>query len=533
MSRAVRTSISKNDRRTYKFTKKINQKLKIWEYQPSSNILLKNVKTSKKLFQTIASAHTSEGDMIKILNYIEEIMLSVRPKKLLYIAIDGVAPRAKMNLQRSRRFNKARKERGKGDKLRESDRKRFDSNCITPGTPFMTKLANCLRNWIAEKFNSGEWRNLKVILSDSSVPGEGEHKIMDFIRAQKTNIHYDPNTRHIIYGSDADLILLSLGTHEPHFKVLREDNSEEVVREYLATELKGSCTFDLENAIDDWILLCSLVSNDFLPHLPSLEIREGAINRLIPIWKNCHLSMGGYITNNGNVNLEKVQYLFTELSKIEDEIFISRHKSVQFNTDNKDPVRLWESGFKERYYKNKFDIELPNHQFRADYVEGICWVMKYYFQGVPSWKWYYPYHYSPFSSDFTDIRDIKIDFTLGEPFKPFELLMGVLPADSKENLPKQFHVLMESKNSEIFDFYHTLPSQGVDLLPFIDESRLLKAVNSIYPTLGPEETARNKFGSEILCLSSKHKLYDPKISDQLIGYVARDNNFIVNDKSLR
>ncbi|RHZ47101.1 hypothetical protein Glove_593g22 [Diversispora epigaea] len=640
-------------------------------------------------------APTSEDDMmIEIFNYIERIMSLMRPKKLLYIAIDGVAPRAKMNQQRSRRFRTAREEK---DKLKESydpetlelmQAKKFDSNCITPGTPFMTNLAKCLRYWIAENLNSDpEWRNLKVILSDSSVPGEGEHKIMDFIRAQRTSIHHDPNTRHIIYGLDADLIMLSLVTHEPHFKVLREDvfgNNEvlpekpfillnvEVVREYLAIELKVDnlpWPFNLENAIDDWILLCFFVGNDFLPHLPSLEIREGAIDSLISIWKRCLPLMGGYITDNGNVNLKRLQYLVTELGKMEDETFIRRHefenrskrrkirnvenpitinnsildnscdtkpnqesiesviteksteveeaqKSIEStesivsvtniqvetetsnstnpagvkrksdaieleeNTDNEDPVRLWEPGFKERYYRDKFDIELSNHEFRAElvksYVEGICWVMQYYFQGVPSWKWYYPYHYSPFASDFTDIGDIEIDFKLGEPFKPFEQLMGVLPADSKESLPEQFHVLMESEDSEIIDFYPTdfkidlngkkFSWQGVVLLPFIDESRLLNAVNSVYPNLGEEETARNTFGSEVLCLSSKHKLYDklctlyskrkidhpipldPKISDQLIGYVAHDRNCIpestfssplpqkkpdiVNDKSL-
>lgn len=88
-------------------------------------------------------------------------------------------------------------------KVTEDVRKKqaWDSNAITPGTPFMDLLAQSLRYWVVQKMNSDPgWKGIEVIISDASVPGEGEHKIMDFIRRQRTNPGYDPNTNHVIYG---------------------------------------------------------------------------------------------------------------------------------------------------------------------------------------------------------------------------------------------------------------------------------------------------------------------------------------------
>ncbi|KAJ1615068.1 Rat1 Kar1/Rat1 like 5'-3' exonuclease [Cryptosporidium canis] len=178
-----------------------------------------------------------EAEMFtRVCDYIDRLYAMVRPRRLLYMAIDGVAPRAKMNQQRSRRYKTALEmEYSKrayeiaqeefcqiGYKCPEYIEK-WDSNVITPGTPFMERLTLCLHAYIRRKFETDEsWKSISVIFSDSNIPGEGEHKILEYIRCQRSNPDYDPNTRHVLYGSDADLIMLGLSTHEAHFYIIRE-----------------------------------------------------------------------------------------------------------------------------------------------------------------------------------------------------------------------------------------------------------------------------------------------------------------------
>ncbi|CAF3436487.1 unnamed protein product [Rotaria sp. Silwood1] len=639
--------------------------------------------------------------MILIFECIDHLFSIVRPRKLLYMAIDGVAPRAKMNQQRSRRFRASKDTIDKSeqmkkiineirtngglvpeDKNQQEKTEHFDSNCITPGTPFMSKLADYLRYYIRHRMNTNPaWRSIKVILSDANVPGEGEHKIMDYIRRQRAQPDHNPNTHHVFCGADADLIMLGLATHEPYFTIIREEFKQNkprpcdicgqlghdmkeckgiskekfakcneltseinyvetryifvrlsILREYLYRDLKIDYQlpfqWNLERAIDDWVFMCFFVGNDFLPHLPSLEIRENAIDHLIRIYKENIPKFQGYLTKNGIPNMECVEIILTSVGKMEDEIFMKRHENdqqqrqrernrsnnyqppnkrfrsttnrnepiwmstsqleqqisgqqsnlhisnptqtnmqsrqvqcINFSSNNRsrkrrydemeedtldtrivnrqdsvcgeeeeedndpnDTVRLWEEGWRERYYKNKFKVKKKNlDKFRIqvaqNYARGLCWVLQYYYQGVPAWDWYFPYHYAPFASDFLQLKDIPVFFDKKtKPFKPLEQLMAVFPSQSRKLLPIEWQSLMIEKKSPIIDFYplnfcvdlngKRYEWQGVALLPFVDEKRLHRTLEHVYSTLTDEEKKRNKRGYDRLYIHSSNSCYE-------------------------
>ncbi|CAG9766386.1 unnamed protein product [Ceutorhynchus assimilis] len=625
--------------------------------------------------------------MVAIFDCIDRLFNIVRPRKLLYMAIDGVAPRAKMNQQRSRRFRASKETLEKINEIKrvradllikgcvlpqeKPKEEHFDSNCITPGTPFMARLSDCLHYYIHDRLNNDPgWKGIKVILSDANVPGEGEHKIMDYIRRQRAQPDHDPNTQHVLCGADADLIMLGLATHEPNFTIIREEfkpnqprpceicaqighemkdcvggvRSEHgqeptipitadvnfifvrlnVLKEYLERELvmpNLPFKYEFDRVLDDWVFMCFFVGNDFLPHLPSLEIRENAIDRLIKLYKDCVYKTGGYLTDSGDVNLERVQMIMLALGKVEDEIFknrqqreisfkqrekakkrreayneykpnlamlnntqfapkaVGQHSSVSnarqeafnmrkagmhsqtdsqlqtvnsktalesmFNREGQDgqrgekrkreeddesdddqahdEVRLWEDGFKDRYYESKFDVGPDQLEFRYNvalhYVRGLCWVLKYYYQGCASWKWYYPYHYAPFASDFCNIAGLSTEFeTDTKPFNPLEQLMGVFPAASSKHVPEPWAPLMSDPESPIIDFYpedfkidlngKKFAWQGVALLPFVEEERLFKALKPYYSDLSDAAIKRNIRGDDKLYVSTKNEGYD-------------------------
>ncbi|XP_008264500.2 5'-3' exoribonuclease 1 isoform X2 [Oryctolagus cuniculus] len=536
-----------------------------------------------------------------IFHYLEVLFRIIKPRKVFFMAVDGVAPRAKMNQQRGRRFRSAKEAEDKIKKAVEKGETlpteaRFDSNCITPGTEFMARLHEHLKYFVNMKISTDKsWQGVTIYFSGHETPGEGEHKIMEFIRSEKAKPDHDPNTRHCLYGLDADLIMLGLTSHEAHFSLLREEvrfggkktqrvcAPEEttfhllhlsLMREYIDYEfsaLKEKITFkyDIERIIDDWILMGFLVGNDFIPHLPHLHINHDALPLLYGTYITILPELGGYINESGHLNLPRFEKYLVKLSDFDREHFsevfvdlkwfeskvgnkylneaagiaaeeaknykekkkskgqensicwaaldknevVTSKDNLEDETEDDDLFETEFRQYKRTYYMTKMGVDVVSDDFLADqaacYVQAIQWILHYYYHGVQSWSWYYPYHYAPFLSDIRNISTLKIHFELGKPFKPFEQLLAVLPAASKNLLPACYQHLMTSEDSPIIEYYppdfktdlngKQQEWEAVVLIPFIDEKRLLEAMEACNHSLKKEERKRNQHSECLMC----------------------------------
>ena len=351
--------------------------------------------------------------------------------------------------------------------------------------------------------------------------------------------------------------MLSLATHEPHFALLREvtdfrpprrnkDGSmpelskvekEEknrskgfqllhisVLRDYLQLEFQDLAPsmeehggLDLERLVDDFVLLCYLIGNDFLPHLPALDILDGALNDLLDIYKRLLVKWGDYLTLLGEVDLIRLGDVFPEIGRVIEEKNIAAmqadedHSVTLSGSIARDEDAVDVQAYKNAYYQRKFGLrpqDVDGHrQLQQKYIEGIMWCFSYYYNGCISWGWFYNYHHTPFASDIKDLGEMEISFELGRPFKPFQQLLGVLPIASRKLLPEAVACLMDTPSSplNLAGFYplefeidmegKKFDWEAVALIPFIDADLLIQTHDNVDENLiAPEDRRRNQMG---------------------------------------
>lgn len=451
-----------------------------------------------------------------VCNTIDDWVRVTQPRKNLVLCIDGPAPMSKQNQQRQRRFKSS---------LEQGDSAGFDSCSITPGTKFMFNLGKYMDFYIRSKITSDpEWRKFNTIFSSSTVCGEGEHKGIEFIR--KNN---KPNQSYCIIGNDADLIMLALATHMPNMYVLREDmyNDDTLfcvnvgkLSNLLSKELRwvsDSFSFVQRQAVNDFVFLCFFVGNDFLPHIPTIEIAENGIEIIFEVYRHTCINHG-HITYQSNgktlFDLPAFGAFLTGISQYEKESIenkVNKKECIfpdklmlgackQDDTTGQLVVNL--TKYISDYWTSKFG-QLDHETVCREYLEGMQWVLSYYTTGVPHWKWFYSHHYAPpvsiLAQNVLSYKHKK--YPPSTPSFPFEQLLRVLPPKSAGLLPPVLGDLLVNPKSPLVKYCPTeivLDMDGmrreweaVVLVCNMDEQAMLKEYNSKKSLLTKSDLARN------------------------------------------
>lgn len=485
-----------------------------------------NYKGLKNLFgdSRKSNANKQKKFFMEVCNYIEMLFDMVEPQKRLVMCVDGVAPLSKQSQQRSRRFKSSleRKECDDG----------FDQNCITPGTLIMDHLTKYIDWFIRKKMTEDDrWKNIEIVFSNEKNPGEGEHKLVNFIKKYGKD-----DESYMIQGMDADLIMLSLSTNKDKFWILREDhrsvkgdfflinveNFKSDVLDQLFWGIEGK-PFNTDLAIYDFILMCFSIGNDFLPNVPTIEILDGGMELMFETYKNVGKTYGHLVNRKKDglqIQKKALEIFFGTLAQYEEQVLNNKvnsksrgmyedtllnkyavydEKESKYNVDFKK--------YKRGYYKKKLDCLTDDvSNICHDYLKGINWVLEYYTTGLPSWNWFYPHHYAPFLTDIAkNIYNFPETVKWGKtnPISPFQQLLCVLPTKSSNLLPSPLDKLLHT-DSVISEFYPTEFKidlegkrndwEGVPVLPFVDLKRVNDAYYELINEVKETEKRRNKLG---------------------------------------
>ncbi len=472
----------------------------------------------------------------EICSFMKERIDLVNPKNRIVLAIDGVSGLAKATQQRQRRFKSVystektyidifREEAIEDGTLRKIDNKTvLDKNCISVGTKFMNKLSSFIIKFIKLKLKN-EWKSLKIVFSSDKSIMEGEHKLLKYI---KQRMMINPKLKFCIDSPDADLIILLLGIKKKGLFLFKTNIYKEVDAKYLLInietlredfikEMKWEVSISKKSneisSIDDLILLSFFLGNDFLPVIPSIDIRKNGYGNMIKF---------GILTSRN------VGYIVRRSTQDNKEIYELNFNSLLYFVNNMMTNENMDEKYKANYYKSKGITNIDDVCYK--YIEGLLFILKYYLSGIPDWEWFYPFNGAPFFQDLSNYlnthRTILLDikFSKHEILTPFQQLLSVLPPQSNKLLPKSLRYLVTDKDSPIVDLFPAELKKDDDdeyIVPFISVNRIKEAYKNSKIT----EVDKNN-GRTAMILSSIEMKSEFRDNNDIIPPVYED---FVND----
>lgn len=428
----------------------------------------------------------------KLWQLIVDVVNEFKPTHTLVLAVDGVSNMAKMKQQRQRRFKSA---------LNNDALHNFDSNVITPGTEFMIMIDQFLRHQLT---NFNYMLPNKVIYSSHLVEGEGEHKIFSYFREGEMR---NMSGHHIVYGLDADLIMLSLLSPQSNIILSRESQGDAIDIERLKIYITN--TMRNKHSVKDFVIIMYLLGNDFLPHQISLDRMDDTIVLLMNIYAQNHLNYN-FTDHHNEFNIPNFSKYLNELAKNEIELLTNLSNRNDYEskalTVAKRGNKLDLNSYRESYYDKVFNGAANDTKITAmvhAYIKTMAWNFLYYNEGPKSVNktWCYHYYYTPmlvdlsFYIDNVDIRGYKRYNGMLE-YNALHQLLTVLPKTSVSIVPEEIKDLFYI-NSPIYDLFPSkfvndhegrIPKliagrqqidHGIAIIPIPDQQRIIDIVNTL------------------------------------------------------
>lgn len=424
----------------------------------------------------------------------------INPSTSVFIAFDGVAPVAKLEQQRTRRYKNSYLETYEKNKISSVDIStnekkiyEWDRASITPGTNFMTMLNNQAEEYFKYYYKN---KKLDVEVSTSACEGEGEHKIFEYIR-KYPNKYERGNC--VIYGLDADLIMLTINhlTIVPNIYLFRETpefiksidktldpNSlymmniplfKDKLIDYLNEGINEITEDYQKNIIHDYIFISFMLGNDFLPHFPALNIRTNGLDTLMECYKNTIAKNGMNLTNGKKIYWKNLRKLIMELGKNEEDYILHEHKMRDKHekriVDKEEILNFplvyreiekfinpFEEYWQTRYYSMCFQEKMDEEEIKKccyNYLEGLEWTFKYYTHKCVDWRWKYNYHYPPLLQDLCKyvpyFEEDLLEQKEKEPIRDIAQLCYVLPSKSHHLLPSSIEKELQKNFQQYYN----------------------------------------------------------------------------------
>lgn len=415
----------------------------------------------------------------RITSRIEELVNLMNPHRVVYLAIDGVAGCCKQSQQRKRRFMGAR------ERIKNKTQT-FDFANITCGTAFMKDLNDYILDWAKNKRQS-DWKNLRVIFNGVDVPGEGEHKLIRWVNNNKKRFK-----SWSIYSPDADLLMLGLLLEVNNLTILKDNIYSDIQGEFLLVlidRLKESIlkemsyvefsqiahnlneSWDNDRVVKDYVMFLFMLGNDFLPTVSSLDIASSGIDVLVKAYCET-ITQKGYLLSSANTfNKESMLELIKKMASLEPFLIVQKYITTKTLTPDllvrkhldfteSIPTLDFES-YKIEYYEQKLrfktdDINESINRLCEDYLEGLHFVIKYYSDGIPSYKWSFDHHYAPLFCDLATYiesqTELEFEWEFHKPLHQLENLISVLAPSSFDILPIEIRDHMKTRAEMDTDF---------------------------------------------------------------------------------